>query len=128
MSTTEIVENGVLVIGLADSAATFDPQPVSVLSTGGQTVAAVASLSGPTATFATSPAAFFFTYGKVVKDVKDGQTVSPGDILSMTGNVVAVIAAVGVVVGAPVTIPATLIGTALGLLGVVNSHQNSRHI
>lgn len=86
MSTTEVVETGVLVIGLADSTSTFDPQPVSVLSTGGQTVAAVASLSGPAATFATSPAAFFFTYGKVVKD---GQTVSPGDILSMTGNVVA---------------------------------------
>ncbi|WP_143824231.1 calcium-binding protein, partial [Neisseria canis] len=120
MSVAKTIEYGAVFITTADasSSVTNDSRPINILSNGGQVISAVASLAGPAGTIATAPAALTLTAGKIITDAKNGDAISSGDVLSITGNTVAIIGAVGVALGAPVAIPALAIGTAINVLGV----------
>ena len=120
MSIGKTVEYGAVFVTTADASSSVvkDSSPINVLSNGGQVVTGIASLTGPAGTIATAPAALTLTTGKIITDAKNGDAISSGDILSVTGNTVAIIGAVGVALGAPVAIPALAIGTAINMLGV----------
>jgi hypothetical protein len=118
-STTEI---SVAVISVGDSASSIynEPTPINVLSTSGQVIAGTLSLIGPGTTIGLTPAAATLTIAKIITDGNSGSNISPGDILSLTGNIVAI---VGVIGGAGIAFPAFAIGAAIGLLGVAINQE-----
>lgn len=82
----------------------------------------------PVTSFILNPAAMTVTLYKVVDDMQHGRRVSSGDILSITGNVVATIGAYGAMATAttlaaaaasPVLAASVLIGTGLGVAGII---------
>ena len=119
MGVEKILEYGAIFITVADSSVSLenDSSPINVLSNIGQIITAVFSKSqGGTIAFA--PGAAVVTTGKIITDAQNGQTISAGDILSVTGNAIAIIGTVGALIStAPVTVPAAALGLALGALG-----------
>ncbi len=118
MGLEDTLEFGAIIITGADSSVSVinDSSPINVLSNSGQVIVAVFSRS-PGGTIAFAPGAAVITIGKIITDAQNGQTISAGDILSVTGNAIAIIATVGGLMGtAPVTLP---VGFVLGGLGAL---------
>ena len=123
MASDGVATIGAMVIIFADSGSSIagDNNPVNVLSNSGQMISAWASPI-PGATIAVAPAAATMTFMKITVDVAHGEQISPGDILSIAGNVVGIVGAVGVLAGATgIAIPAAMIGLALGALGALGN-------
>jgi len=122
-----IVDFGAVVVTTADGAASMlaNPSSVNILSSTGQVIAAAVSLS-PAGTIAIAPGAAVVTGLKIVADVQGGNTISGGDILSIAGNIVGVIGAVGAVtVGGSVIVAAAGIGLGLAIAGAALNSTDS---
>jgi hypothetical protein len=125
MGVSGKLEAGAIIITFVDSGISLvnDSSPINILSNTGQLITAYFSKI-PGATIAVAPAAAVLTVGKILTDASNGQTISAGDILSVTGNAIAVIGAVGVLAGsATVTVPAAALGFALGGLGALTNTE-----
>jgi hypothetical protein len=119
MGVESTMTYGAIAITFADGSNSIssDSTAINVLSNSGKMIAAYASPI-PGATIAVAPAAAVLTVIKIASD----DAISPGDILSVVGNVVGVIGAVGVLAGTSgVVIPAAAIGLALGALGALGN-------
>jgi hypothetical protein len=125
MGVEKILERGAIIITVADSSVSLenDSSPINVLSNIGQIITAVFSKS-PGGTIAFAPGAAVVTTGKIITDAQNGQTISAGDILSVTGNAIAIIGTVGALIStAPVTVPAAALGLVLAGLGALSNTE-----
>ena len=70
---------------------------------------------------AINPTSAILEVSKIAVDFRDGREINPGDVLAVTGNVVAVVAAVGIGLGASIAVAemAGTISLALAALGIV---------
>ncbi|MDM3860443.1 MAG: hypothetical protein PT118_11490, partial [Aphanizomenon gracile PMC644.10] len=125
MGVSGKLEAGAIIITFLDSGISLvnDSSPINILSNTGQLITAFFSKS-PGGTIAFAPAAAVVTVGKIITDAQNGQTISAGDVLSVTGNAIAIIGTVGALVStAPVTIPAAALGLALAGLGALSNTE-----
>lgn len=120
ISKRSIVDTGGTVVTLITTAQNYNAMvksnsTVEVYSNGSQMVASIGSIH-PATTLLTAPNAIVATTAKIYTDVESGKRVQPGDVLSMTGNVVGIVAAVGFVTGVAAAAPVALgISVVLGI-------------
>lgn len=104
----KLIDRGVAAISVTDTASSIAGDPKNNLnnvSSTGQIVAAVGSFT-PFGALTFSPTAAVLTSAKIADDYNNGRPVSPGDVLSVTGNVIVVVGTVGALAtGASVAVP-----------------------
>lgn len=128
-SVVNMISGGVATATTTDNAVSSvtTGQTPTTLSSVAQIAAATASVH-PAGAFALSPMAATVTSAKIHNDIQNGSNVSSADIISVTGNVLAVIGGVavlinpvavvaGVTVGSSLMV-ATLITAGVGILGI----------
>lgn len=76
-----------------------------------------------------SPLAATLTLGKILDDVNHGRDIASGDITTITGNVVGMIAAIGTLAGASsIAVPAVAISGVLVASGLILDGEVAKNI
>ena len=121
------MSKSVIIITTADGLASIssDPAPMNIISSSGQILTAIVSRS-PAGTIAIAPGAAVVTALKITSDVQSGGSISPGDVISIAGNIVGIVGAVGVVtVGGAVVVTAGVLGLGLTIAGALANSYSS---
>ncbi|WP_145916090.1 hypothetical protein, partial [Moraxella nonliquefaciens] len=97
---------------------------LNTASNSAQTVAAFGSLNQVTALM-TAPMAATITTAKIMSDLKNGNTVSAGDVMAVTGNVLTFVGTMGLLAGATVSAPVVVgIGFTVTALGALANNKD----
>ena len=97
---------------------------LNTASNSAQTVAAFGSLNQVTALM-TAPMAATITTAKIMSDLKNGNTVSTGDVMAVTGNVLTFVGTMGLLAGATVSAPVVVgIGFTVTALGALANNKD----
>ena len=97
---------------------------LNTVSNSAQTVAAFGSLN-PVIALMTAPMAATITTAKIMSDLKNGNTVSTGDVMAVTGNVLTFVGTMGLLAGATVSAPVVVgIGFTVTALGALANNKD----
>ena len=123
----KLLERGSVAIVSADSASGIAKDPnnqMNTVSNSAQTVAAFGSLN-PVTALMTAPMAATITTAKIMSDLKNGNTVSTGDVMAVTGNVLTFVGTMGLLAGATVSAPVVVgIGFTVTALGALANNKD----
>lgn len=123
----KLLERGSVAIVSADSASGIAKDPnnqMNTASNSAQTVAAFDSLN-PVIALMTAPMAATITTAKIMSDLKNGNTVSAGDVMAVTGNVLTFVGTMGLLAGATVSAPVVVgIGFTVTALGALANNKD----
>ena len=123
----KLLERGSVAIVSADSASGIAKDPnnqMNTASNSAQTVAAFGSLN-PVIALMTAPMAATITTAKIMSDLKNGNTVSTGDVMAVTGNVLTFVGTMGLLAGATVSAPVVVgIGFTVTALGALANNKD----
>ena len=98
---------------------------LNTVSNSAQTVAAFGSLN-PVIALMTAPMAATITTAKIMSDLKNGNTVSTGDVMAVTGNVLTFVGTMGLLAGATVSAPVVVgIGFTVTALGALTNNKDT---
>lgn len=124
----KLLEKGSVAIVSADSASGIAKDPnnqMNTASNSAQTVAAFGSLN-PVIALMTAPMAATITTAKIMSDLKNGNTVSAGDVMAVTGNVLTFVGTMGLLAGATVSAPVVVgIGFTVTALGALTNNKDT---
>lgn len=97
---------------------------LNTVSNSAQTVATFGSLN-PVIALMTAPMAATITTAKIMSDLKNGNTVSTGDVMAVTGNVLTFVGTMGLLAGATVSAPVVVgIGFTVTALGALANNKD----